>query len=208
MRSDRGSAARAGWAASVAAAAALLLGGLTSFAQGFLPEPVGPLANSPSGWTLLTVLVLWWLRARTWVMVVLGAVCFVLLVVGYALVSTARGNYYNPLLWSTVGVVAGPFVGWGVAWARQRAVPLRAALGFGFLAGLLLGDGISGYVRVRDTTGWFYWVAMGVGAVAWVVVVALRRLTTQRDRLVLLGMTAVTGAAVVGGLELFSAVLS
>lgn len=122
--------------------------------------------------------------------------------------STARGNYYNPLLWSVVGVVAGPFVGWGVAWARQRALPLRSALGFGFLAGLLLGDGISGYLRVRDTTGWFYWVAMGFGALAWVALVAVRQRSGLRYRLVLVGMMVLTAAALVLGLELLQALLS
>lgn len=46
-----------GWALA-AAVAALLLGGLTSVAQGVLPDAVRPLANSVSGWTLLTILVL------------------------------------------------------------------------------------------------------------------------------------------------------
>lgn len=199
--------AQIGWAL-VAAVAALLLGGLTSYAQGFLPEALQPLANSPSGWTLLTILVLWWLPTRTWVSVVLGAVCFVLLAVGYASVSTARGFFYDPLLWSVVGIVVGPFLGLAVAWARQRSVPLRSALGFGFLAGLLLGDGISGFVRVRDTTGWFYWTAMAVGAIVWVVLVAVRRHSGRRNRLVLVGMTLATAAALVGGLEVLEAVLT
>jgi hypothetical protein len=198
--------AQLGWVA-VAAVSALLLGGLTSLGQTVLPESVQPLANSASGWTLLTVLVLWWLRTRTWVSVVLGAVCFVVLNLGYALVSNARGFYYRPVLWSVVGVVVGPFVGLAVAWARGAA-HRAAAVGHGFLAGLLLGDAVSGFVRVRETTGWFYWTAVGVAAVVWVAVVAARRFRTARDRLVLVGMTVLAAVGVIVGLELFQALLS
>jgi hypothetical protein len=199
--------AQIGWV-TVAAVAALLLGGLTSLGQTVLPDAIQPLANSASGWTLLTIGVLWWLRTWTAVSAVLGAVCFVLLNVGYAVVSGMRGSYYSPVLWSVVGIVVGPFVGLAVAWARQRQVPRTAALGFGFLAGLLLGDAVSGFVRVRDTTGWFYWTALGVGAVAWVVAVAVRRLSVTRDRLLLVGLTVSTAIALVVGLELFQALLS
>jgi uncharacterized protein DUF6518 len=188
--------------------AAPVLGGLTSLGQTVLPNAVAPLANSASGWTLLTILVLWWLRTRTWVSMLLGALCFVLLNVGYAVVSDARGFYYSPLLWSVVGVLVGPFVGLAVAWARQREVANRAAVGFGFLAGLLLGDAVSGFVRVRDTTGWFYWTALGVAAVVWVAVAALRRVAGRRDRLLLVAMTVCTAGALVIGLEVLQALLS
>jgi hypothetical protein len=125
--------------------------------------------------------------------------------VGYAVVSGALGVHYNPLLWSAVGVVVGPLVGLAVAWARQRAVLRRAAVGFGFLAGLLLGDAVSGLVRVRDTTGWFYWTALGVGTLVWVAVSAVLRVAGRRDRLVLVGMTVITAAALVLGMEVIQA---
>ena len=199
--------AQVGWAV-VAAVAALLLGGLTSLGQTVLPDAAAPLANSASGWTLLTILLLWWLRTRTWVSMVLGAVCFVLLNVGYAVVSDVRGFLYSPLLWSVVGILVGPFVGLAVDWARQRVVLRRAAVGYGFLSGLLLGDAVSGFYRVRDTTGWFYWTALGAATVLWLAVVAVRRLTGRRDRLVLVAMTVCTAAALVIGLEVLQAVLS
>jgi hypothetical protein len=83
-----------------------------------------------------------------------------------------------------------------------------AAVGFGFLSGLLLGDAVSGFFRVRDTTGWFYWTALGVTTVVWVAVVAVRRFHGTRNRLVLLAMTVCTAAALVIGLEVLQAVLS
>jgi len=196
-----------GWAV-LAAFAAFLLGGLTSLGQTVLPQAVQPLANSASGWTLLTVLVLWWLPTRTWVRMVLGAACFVLLNLGYAVASDVRGFFYNPLLWSVVGILVGPFVGLAVAWARQREERHRAAVGFGFLAGLLLGDAVSGFVRVREMTGWFYWTTLGVATVVGVAVVTLRRLAGRRERLVLVAMTLGTAAGLVIGLELLQAVLS
>ncbi len=199
--------AQIGWAVLVAVGA-LVLGGLTSLGQAVLPDDVAPLANSASGWTLLTILLLWWLRTATWLRMLLGAAGFVLLNVGYALVSDARGFFDNPLLWSVVGILVGPFVGLAVAWARQREVRERAAVGFGFLAGLLLGDAVSGFVRVRDTTGWFYWTALGVAAVVWVAVAAVRRFSGTRDRLLLVGLTVCTAAALVVGLQQFQALLS
>lgn len=72
----------------------------------------------------------------------------------------------------------------------------------------MLGDGISGFARVRDATGWFYWVAMGVGALVWVLVVVVRRLTARQERVLQLAMTAVAAAAVVIGLQLLELVLS
>jgi Family of unknown function (DUF6518) len=78
-------------------------------------------------------------------------------------------------------------------------------VGFGFLAGLLLGDAVSGLVRVRDTTGWFYWTALGVGTLVWVAVSAVLRVAGRRDRLVLVGMTVITAAALVLGMEVIQA---
>jgi predicted PurR-regulated permease PerM len=59
----------------------------------------------------------------------------------------------------------------------------------------MVGDGVSGLVRVADTTGTTWWVvsiAVGVAALGWVVV---RRLDRWRERALAVGLTAV-GAAV------------
>ncbi len=50
--------------AAIVAAASLLLGAATFFAQGSLPDALRSFANSASGWTLVTVLLLNWIRVR------------------------------------------------------------------------------------------------------------------------------------------------
>ena len=97
-------------------AASFLLGGLTSFAQGFLPDAAAPFANSASGWTLLTALLVAWAardaRTRTWHAAVLGAASFVLLTLGYTVAADLRGFFYDPTLFGEEGHVGGPRVGW------------------------------------------------------------------------------------------------
>ncbi|MBM7479347.1 DUF6518 family protein [Oerskovia jenensis] len=149
---------------AVVLAASFLLGGLTSFAQGFLPDAAAPFANSASGWTLLTALLVAWAardpRARTWHAAVLGAASFVLLVLGYTVASDVRGYVYDPTLFEVVGLLVGPFVGVGAAWLRETGV--RAALGTALLAGIGLGESVYGLTTVVETTGAGYWVAIGL----------------------------------------------
>ena len=114
-------AARAG----IVVVASFLLGGVTSYAQGFLPDAFASFANSASGWTLLTALLLFWSRLRTAPAALLGAVSFVLLVLGYTVASQVRGYVYDPLLFSAVGVVAGPFVGVAASWLDDGGITLR-----------------------------------------------------------------------------------
>lgn len=155
------------------AVVSLLLGAATSFAQGLLPDPLRPLANSASGWTLLTVLVVQLARPRPVPAAVLGAVSFVALVLGYAIAADLRGLYYSPVLFGVIGIVVGPFVGVATSWLRETG--WRAALGAGALAGVALGECVYGLVVVVDTTGWFYWTLIGVAGVVLLVVTLLRR---------------------------------
>ena len=94
--------------AAVVLTASLLLGGLTSFAQGFLPDAAAPCTNSASGWTLLTALLVVWAagdpRARTRHAALLGVASFVLLVLGYTVAADLRGLHYDPTLFGVVGV--------------------------------------------------------------------------------------------------------
>lgn len=164
------------------ATASLVIGGLESWAQGFLPHSLAPLSNSVSGWTLVTALLLGGLRLPPRWAAAGGALSFVLLVVGYAAVSTWRGHYYSPLLWGALGLLAGPFVGVAVTWLRDRGV--RSALGAGLLSGIALGDAYHGLTVIADTTGVTYWIIIGTAGVLLAAVVAVRRV--RRIRLVAL----------------------
>ena len=169
----------------------LTLGGVTSFAQGWLPEGWQPLANSASGWTILTVLIVWSARRAPGWSAVLGAVSFVALVLGYTVVSNMRGAYFSPVFWSSVGVVVGPWVGAASAALHERG--RWAAVGTGLLAGVLLGDSCYGITMVLATTGWAYWTSVGVLGVALLVVMAVRRL--RRARLVTIAFLVAAATA-------------
>ncbi len=176
----------------VAAITSLVLGGVTSFAQGFLPEALAPFANSASGWTVLTVLIVWLLRGGTRASAVFGLASFDALVLGYTLVSEFRGLFYNPLLFGVAGAVAGPFVGVAATWLRSAG--RRPALGAGLLCGIAIGEGVWGLLHVADTTGWFYWVLIGV--VGMVVLAATLRSRADSGTTVLLGVAAASVVAV------------
>lgn len=162
-------------------------------AQGFLPDALRPFANSNSGWTVLTALVVWLLRGRTTSSAAYGFAGFVGLVLGYTLVSQLRGLYYNPLLYGAIGAIVGPFVGVAAGWLRRRG--WRPAVGAGLLAGIAIGDGIAGLIQVADTTGAFYWVLIGFAGIALLVVtVRLRALRGREVLLAVLAAALATGA--------------
>ena len=98
----------------------LLLGIPTFYAQGSLPEAWRSFANSASGWTLLTALLVFGARASTRLAAVLGGLSFLLLVLGYTVAAEPEGLFYSPLLFGVVGMVVGPFVGMAAAWLRLR----------------------------------------------------------------------------------------
>lgn len=177
----------------VAAVLSLVLGGATSYAQGWLPDWASSFANSASGWTILTVLLVLWSRVPVRWAVVLGAVSFVLLVIGYSIVAQLRGLYYDPTMFGVIGVVAGPFVGCAAAWLRERE--LRGALGTALLAGIGLGEGAYGLTVVADTTHPAYWIFISALAGALLVGMVATRLRSVRWTAVSVGGAAVVAAA-------------
>jgi len=175
--------------------ASLVLGGITHVAQGLLPDALRPFANSASGWTVLTALMVWWSRKTGWRAAALGAASFVLLVAGYTVVSSLRGYTYNPLLFGVVGVVVGPFVGLAAAWLRERGY--RGAAGTALVAGIGIGEGVYGLTTVRETTGASYWVAATVAGVLLLGAMLWRRLRGVGPWTVALGGTGVVAVAFV-----------
>jgi len=173
--------------------ASLLLGAATSFAQTFLPDALGPFANSASGWTLLTALAVAACRVRTAPSAVFGAASFVALVLGYQAMSTLRGFPTSETLFLAVGLVVGPFVGAAAAWLRRGGV--RAAVACGALAGIAIGEGAYGLLVVAATTGWFSWTLIGAAGLGLLAHTALRRLGTWRLRLLAVGLVLGTAVA-------------
>jgi hypothetical protein len=172
--------------------ASLLLGMLTFYAQGSLPAAWTSFANSASGWTLLTALLVFASRSSTKLAAVLGALSFLLLVLGYTLAAELEGLFYSPLLFGVVGLVVGPFVGVAASWLRLRG--MRAALGTALLSGIFVGEAAYGLTVVADSTSSVYWVAIGtVGVILLVGMVSLRVRGWLPITVAVLGTAAVAG---------------
>jgi hypothetical protein len=179
--------------AATVAVSSLLLGALTSLAQGWLPDAVSSFANSASGWTVVTVLLLTGVRAGPAVAAVLGATSFVLLTVGYAAAAQLRGLFYDPTLFAVVGVVVGPFVGVATSWLRAQP-SWRPALSTALLAGIGVGEASYGLTAVAETTSPVYWWLIGALGLSLLGTMLLRRIQGMWRPMAVLG-TCLTAAA-------------
>jgi hypothetical protein len=171
--------------------ASAVLGGATSYAQTHLPDALAPFANSASGWTILTVLVVAACRAKSVPSAIFGAASFVALVLGYQVVSGLRGFPTSETLFLIVGVIVGPFVGIAASWLRRDG--WRVVLSCGALSGIAVGEAMYGLILVVSTTGWFYWTLIGLIGLVLVARTA-HRLNSVRTRLSLLGGVILVGA--------------
>ena len=178
-------------------ALALAIGGLTSWAQGGRLGAFAPVANSVSGWTIPTVLLIALTRLRPGWSALAGTGGFLGMVIGYTVASALRGLYYNPMLFGVVAVVAGPFIGVATAWLRSS--DWRPHLGSGLLAGILVGESVYGLTAIRATTGWVYWGAVGLLGLALHASTVLRRparrVSVAAGLVLLLTVTAVFNVA-------------
>ncbi len=178
--------------ASTVVVLSFLLGGLTSYAQSLLPESFSSLANSASGWTLITVLLIASTRLRPVPAALLGATSFVLLTLGYTVVSDLRGYTYDPLLFSLVGLLVGPFVGLATTWLREH--DLRAALATATLSGIAVGEAVYGLTVVDASTSPVYWTLSGLAGLGLLAVMVTRRIQGSVPITLALGCTAVVAA--------------
>lgn len=160
--------------AGIAAVLSFVLGAVTAYAQGFLPDAAAPLANSASTWTLLTAVLVYASRVPVTSAAALGAVSFVLLVLGYTVASELRGYSYDPVRFGVIGMVVGPVVGVSAAWLHARDLP--AALGTAVLAGIGLGEAVYGLTVVDESTSPVSWTIVGVVAAALLVGMLTRRI--------------------------------
>ncbi|WP_052226471.1 DUF6518 family protein [Microbacterium mangrovi] len=161
----------------VVLAGSLLLGGLTSFGQTYLPAWASSFSNSAGGWTLLAFLLVWASRVHPLLGAVLGAVAFVGLNEGYGVVSAWRGHFYaEPFasVWTRIGLVVGPLVGASASVARY-GTPLWRALAVTPLCAVLLGEGVWALNAIADTTSPVYWIIEIVLSVLFMALVLWRR---------------------------------
>ncbi|MFC3296902.1 hypothetical protein DZF92_08975 [Clavibacter michiganensis subsp. insidiosus] len=154
----------------------LVMGGLTSPAQGFLPSWMSSLANSAGGWSMLAFLGVWLSRARPLLGAVLGAASFVAMVEAYGVVSLWRGYFLaDPFssMWIPIGLVAGPFIGLAAALVRHASRRWPIA-GVAVLSAALVAEGVYGLTVVAETTSPVYWTLEIVLAVGFLAAAALR----------------------------------
>ncbi|WP_423919256.1 DUF6518 family protein [Frigoribacterium sp. 2-23] len=169
-RPARRGPARIALGVAVVLLAAFVVGGLTSIGQQHLPDALGSLANSAAPWALVAVALTAALRPRWWLGALVALASLVLMNVGYGVVSTAGGFFYDgglTSIWSILALVVGPVLGVAAVWLRSRAA-IRTALATAAIATVPIGEGLHGLLRVADTTNPVYWaveVAVGVGFV-------------------------------------------
>jgi Family of unknown function (DUF6518) len=184
--------------------AGFLLGGLTSWAQFLLPAALKPLANSFSGWTMIAAVLVWLTRVRLAPAAILGAISFVTLNIGYVVVSVARGFPTGWILWSVIGLIAGPVVGIAAA-ALHLQNKNFVAIGAGVLGGILIGDSIRGFLIVLQSTGWFYWTLVAAVGVLFLATAAIGLLRSIRSVALELAVAILTVAGMNFALLLLSA---
>ena len=196
----------------LAAVTGALWGGLTSFGQEALPTGITSLANSVTGWTIPTFLVVMSctlapVARRPWLAAVMGGVCFHLMLQGYAVVSTARGfpDSYGPenvFFWAAT--FCGPIVGLSAVWQYSASPNLRGA-GLAVITAVLLGEGSHGLASLTATTGWIYWALdLLLGAVVLTVVIPCR-VQPWAARLSAMALALAGGALFFVGTEAVSA---
>lgn len=186
---------------SAVAAAGLALGVLTAYAQGWLPDEIGSLANSSGAWTVLAFGLAWWAAAagRSATAAAAGVLALLTLLAGYVTGADLRGFPSSTALmvfWGAAAVVVGPVIGLAAAWVRSGPL-VRAALGAGAVAGVLVGEGVYGLRSIADTTyPPYWWGSIVAGLVLLVAVIARRRLPVRAAALAVV-VTAVVAAAFV-----------
>jgi hypothetical protein len=177
--------------------ATIVIGGLTSPAQQYLPDALRSLANAVGPWFVVVLVAVWAGRSRAGLSLALAIVGFVLLNVSYGIVSEWRGYAYSAgptNIWTILAVPTGVVVGLAACWLRSSR-PALAAIGAAAPAAILLGEGVYGLTAVLDTTGPVVWILEIVAGVAFVTWISLCRLRAPRSIALCAGLTLV-GAAV------------
>lgn len=177
-------------ALGLAVGVGLAVGGATSVGQAALADAAGSLANSAGPWALAAFLVA---RVARRLPVAIGAAIVTMACseIGYVLVSRLRdisSSSSTVLFWTVAAVLAGVPIGVAAAWTHASDA-WRPSAGAGVVAGVLLGEGLYGLDRLRETTSAGYWQLEVAAGMVLVAIVGGRRRTA-------IGITALLGAAV------------
>ena len=163
-------------AAGIVVLVAVVIGGLTSPAQQYLPDALRSLANAAGPWFVVIFVSVRLGRSPVVLAIVLGVAGFLLLNVSYGVVSELRGFPYSVVnIWTIIAVPAGVVVGVATTWLDSKRKLLRA-LGAAAPAIVLLAEGIYGLTVILATTGPVVWILELVGAGAWMAWVRARRI--------------------------------
>lgn len=175
---------RAVAATAVVLVGSVLVGGLSSLGQEYLPHWVSSLANSVGGWSMFAFLLVWLSRARPVLAAVLGALAFEAMVEAYAEVSLWRGFFYAApfsSLWSLVGLLAGPVLGVAASLVRYGRGRWPLA-GVAVLSAVLMLEGGHGLVTLLSSTSPVYWTIEVVAGAVFLAAALLRGRAPDRAR--------------------------
>jgi hypothetical protein len=165
-------------AGTIAVAAGLAVGVLTSFGQTWLSGAPAALANSASAWLVAPFAVGALFRTRGQAAVA-GLVCCLLQLIAYDICSVLRGysvSSSRDVFWAVCAVIGGPLFGLaGHAWRYER--PGLRGLGPATLAAAFIAEGLWNYLHELhyDSTAWLW---LGIGAA--IAVLGLRGLRDYR----------------------------
>ncbi|MCS5735081.1 DUF6518 family protein [Herbiconiux daphne] len=160
----------------------VVVGGLTSPAQQYLPDAFRSLANSAGGWSMFAFVFVWLSKVGPRLGAILGALAFILMVESYGAVSAVRGyDFADPFtsMWIPIGLLAGLAIGASATLVR-RGSRLRV-VGTGLLSLVLVVEGVYGLTILGETTSPVYWL-LEIAAGTLFTALALVRLLNRRHR--------------------------
>ena len=191
-------------AAAIVLLVSVIVGGLTSPGQQYLPDALRSLANSAAPWFVTVLAAVYAGRCRPVVAIILGIAGFLLFNVSYGIVSELRGFAYSAgphNIWSILAFPVGLIAGLAASWLRSARVTL-VAIGASAPAAVLLGEGMYGLTVILATTGPVVWILELAGAATFLVAISLVSLRRLRPIALCVGL-AVAGAVVLyAGLRL------
>ena len=160
----------------LAAFVGVAIGALTAYAERWLTDGLGSLANSAGPWSLAAFLV-----AMCALRAVPGALSASLTLgaceLGYVIANHVRGGSSATstiVFWLAAATLAGPPLGVAGVWTRRSGRWFEASLGPAVLAGVFIGEPTYALSTIAETTTTAYWITELLIGVAIVVAACVR----------------------------------